>query len=384
MSNDILNIKKMNEVFGKILAAIEESKSEIFDIAENIRKERNDFQIQLQQIKDSTLRVIIEVDSLEKLEKNSRRELLKVSKDFVKYREEDIRRAYEEASRLQVQLILKRQQEQELIQRRTEVEMLIKSSGRTLKKAESLTSKIGVVQEFLGGNIQDISNTLEDIKQKHIIGRKIISAQEEERKRIARDIHDGPAQSLANLIIKAEVCEKLLEVDWEKTKEELQELKRCTRDSIKDIRKIIYNLRPMSIDDLGFVPALQRYIEKFQSDTDITVDFIILSQVALEDSIKSVSIFRIIQEVLNNTRKHAQATFVTIRIETNRSNISISIADNGVGFNVEDTKLQEKEDGGFGLVNIKERVELLNGTVEIKSEKDQGTTVIVNIPNEDE
>lgn len=374
----------MNEVFGKILAAIEESKSEIFDIAENIRKERNDFQIQLQQIKDSTLRVIIEVDSLEKLEKNSRRELLKVSKDFVKYREEDIRRAYEEASRLQVQLILKRQQEQELIQRRTEVEMLIKSSGRTLKKAESLTSKIGVVQEFLGGNIQDISNTLEDIKQKHIIGRKIISAQEEERKRIARDIHDGPAQSLANLIIKAEVCEKLLEVDWEKTKEELQELKRCTRDSIKDIRKIIYNLRPMSIDDLGFVPALQRYIEKFQSDTDITVDFIILSQVALEDSIKSVSIFRIIQEVLNNTRKHAQATFVTIRIETNRSNISISIADNGVGFNVEDTKLQEKEDGGFGLVNIKERVELLNGTVEIKSEKDQGTTVIVNIPNEDE
>lgn len=240
-----------------------------------------------------------------------------------------------------------------------------------------------IVQEFLGGNLQDINNTLEDIKQKHLLSRKIISAQEEERLRVARDIHDGPAQSLANLIIKAEVCEKLMDIDIEKSKSQLQELKRCTRESIKDIRKIIYNLRPMSIDELGLVPALQRYIENFQRDTDITVDFVILSQVNLEDSIKSLSIFRIVQEVLNNIRKHACASFVRIRIDMNRSNISISIVDNGVGFDVEGVKVHDKETGGFGLINIKERVELLNGSLEIKSELNKGTSVIINIPKEE-
>lgn len=235
----------------------------------------------------------------------------------------------------------------------------------------------------LGGNLQDINNTLEDIKQKHLLSRKIISAQEEERLRVARDIHDGPAQSLANLIIKAEVCEKLMDIDIEKSKSQLQELKRCTRESIKDIRKIIYNLRPMSIDELGLVPALQRYIENFQRDTDITVDFVILSQVNLEDSIKSLSIFRIVQEVLNNIRKHACASFVRIRIDMNRSNISISIVDNGVGFDVEGVKVHDKETGGFGLINIKERVELLNGSLEIKSELNKGTSVIINIPKEE-
>lgn len=379
-----MSVTKMNEVFKKILSAIEESKTEIFDIAENISKECNELQTQLETIKENVSKIIKEVDELGKTEKNSRRELLEVSRDFVKYKEIDIRMAYEKANALQIHLILKKQQEHELIKRRTEVEMRLKNSEKTLEKAEQLTSKLGVVQDFLGGNMQDIANTLEGIKQKHIIGRKIISAQEEERKRVARDIHDGPAQSLANLIIKAEVCEKLLDVDIEKSKEELRELRKCTRESIKDIRKIIYNLRPMSIDDLGFVPALQRYIERFQSDTNITVDFIILSQVALEDSIKSVSIFRIIQEVLNNTRKHAHATFVEVRIEMNSNDIAISIMDNGVGFNVEDTKLQDKEDGGFGLVNMRERVELLNGNIEIKSEENIGTTVLVSIPKEDE
>lgn len=383
MDHNIINVTKMNEIFQRILQSIEESKAEIFDIAENIRKEYNELRMQLEITKENVLRVIKEVEELENLEKASRRELLKVSKDFVKYREEDIRIAYEKANSLQIEVLLKRQKEQELIKRRTELEMRLKNSEKTLEKAEHLTSKMCIVQEFLGGNLQDINNTLEDIKQKHLLSRKIISAQEEERLRVARDIHDGPAQSLANLIIKAEVCEKLMDIDIEKSKSQLQELKRCTRESIKDIRKIIYNLRPMSIDELGLVPALQRYIENFQRDTDITVDFVILSQVNLEDSIKSLSIFRIVQEVLNNIRKHACASFVRIRIDMNRSNISISIVDNGVGFDVEGVKVHDKETGGFGLINIKERVELLNGSLEIKSELNKGTSVIINIPKEE-
>lgn len=374
----------MNEVFAKVLTAIEESKTEIFDIAENVRKEYKKLQIQIEMIKENVNQLIKEVDAIEVLEKNSRRELLKVSRDFAIYEEEDIRKAYEKANMFQIQLSLKRQHEKELIQKRTEIEIRLKNTEKTLKKAENLTSKISIVQEFLGDTLQDIHNTMEDIKQRHIVGRKIIQAQEEERKRIARDIHDGPAQSLANLVIKAEVCEKLLDIDKERTKGELRELKRCIRESIKDIRKIIYNLRPTAIDDLGLIPSLQRYIENFENDTDIPVDFTILSQVDLKDSIKSLSIFRIIQEALNNIGKHANATTAKINIEMNRKNIFIDIIDDGIGFDLQKVNSQYREDGGLGLLNIEERVKLLNGDIVIKSKINKGTLIKVDIPMEDE
>lgn len=109
MDHNIINVTKMNEIFQRILQSIEESKAEIFDIAENIRKEYNELRMQLEITKENVLRVIKEVEELENLEKASRRELLKVSKDFVKYREEDIRIAYEKANSLQIEVLLKRQ-----------------------------------------------------------------------------------------------------------------------------------------------------------------------------------------------------------------------------------------------------------------------------------
>lgn len=383
MKDYLVDSTRMNDIFKKIIVAIEESKTEIFDIAENIRKEMEELKNQLKAIKEHVHELIKEVDKLEVLEKKSRMQLLHVSRDFNKYNEEDIRQAYESANNLQIQLILKRQEEQNFIKKRTEVEIRLKNTERTLEKAEGLTSRIGVVQEFLGGNLEDINNTLEDIKQRHIIGKKIIRAQEEERKRVARDIHDGPAQSLANVVIKAEVCEKLINVDIEKSRRELQELKKCVRESIKDIRKIIYNLRPTSIDDIGLVPTVQRYIKDFQMETGIEVDFIILSQIDLEDPIKSLSIFRIIQEALNNVKKHAEAKSVKIRVEMTGTDLSLIIADNGIGFDMDILNIQTTEDSGFGLLNIKERAELLKGRLIIESQVNQGTKIVVNIPRVD-
>ena len=382
MGTETMSSKKINDIFEKVLNVVEESKSEIIDITEGIRKKYDDLIIQLENIKENVQRLIKEVDELEILEKQSQKKLLEVSKDFVKYEEKDIRFAYEQANILQVQLMLKRQYEQEMLNRRTEVEMRLKTTEKELKKAENLTSKIGVAHEFLGGNVQDISNALEKIEEKHLLGRKIISVQEEERKRVARDIHDGPAQALANLVIKSEVCEKLIDIDKKKAKKELRELKEVTRDSINDIRTIIYNLSPMSIDDLGFIPALQRYAENFQDDSNIEVDFIVLSEEDLTDRIKNISIFRIVQEVLNNVKKHSQATFVIIKIEIGKKNISIHIRDNGVGFDIENIQCPNIS-GGFGLNNIKERAELLNGNVEIISIINEGTTIKINIPKED-
>ncbi|KAB3529022.1 sensor histidine kinase [Alkaliphilus serpentinus] len=382
MVNGSYDIEEMNSILNKTVAAIEESKEAIFDIAENARKACNSIKKQLEETKQKMKTLLQEVELVEALEKNGRKRLLQVSKDFSKYSEEDIKKAYQQANELQIKLILKRQEENDLFRYRTELEMRFKQSEDTLKKAEELVSKIGVAMEYLTGNLQDLTTTLEDIQVKQNIGRRIIRAQEEERQRVARDIHDGPAQTFANVIIKAEICEKLMDIDKEKSKIELQVLRNILREGVKDIRKIIYNLRPMAIDDLGFIPMVQRYIEVFQKDTGIAVDFIILSQSQMEDQVKNLSIFRVIQESLNNIKKHSGAKNVKIKLEMNKKGISLYIIDDGIGFELNENEMEIRDDGGFGITNMKERVELLNGSLQIRSEVNKGTKINVNIPYE--
>src|SRR5690606_17272813 len=104
----------------------------------------------------------------------------------------------------------------------------------------------------------------------------IIRAQEEERRRIARGIHDGPAQSLANLVLRAEYCEQLLDKRPELLKQELQSLKQFARNNLEDIRKIIFDLRPMDLDDLGLIPAIQRYATDFSVTHQIPVEVVVM------------------------------------------------------------------------------------------------------------
>ncbi len=383
MANESFKPENINVILSKTIVAIEESKEAIFEIAENARKECAKVKKQLEDIKQRILQSMKEVEELEAHEKNSRRRLIEVSKDFNKYKEIDIKIAYERASELQIKLLFKRQEESDLMRSRSELELRYKSSEDILKKAEDLTSKIGVTLEYLSGSLQGITNTLEDIQERQAIGKKIIRAQEEERQRVAREIHDGPAQSLANVLLKAELSEKLIDIDVEKAKLELQDLRKVLREGVKDIRKIIYNLRPMSLDDIGFVPTMQRFVETFQDENKVKVDFTILSQVPLEDPIKNLTIFRIIQESLNNVRKYAKANSVKITLEISKKSIILNIIDDGIGFDIEESGYQLREDGGFGLLNIKERVELLKGSVQISSEVDKGTQIFVNIPNEE-
>jgi len=370
------------KVLKRTMEAIAEGKKDIFEITEASRNEYSGLKKELEEFKVKVQLLIKEVEVLEHQEQISRKILVAVSKNFSRHTEQDIKRAYENANNLQVKLALKRQEEKDLIKRRTDLELRSKNAQNILKRSESLVSKVCVAFDFLNGDLEDISDTLEDMSQRSILGRRIIQVQEEERQRIARDIHDGPAQDLTNAVIKTEVCEKLIDLDISRAKSEIQELKKILRNSIKDIRGTIYNLHPMALDDIGFIPTIQRYIEDFQSDTKIEVDFIILSKVEIEDNIKNVALFRIVQESLNNIRKHSKATLVKIKIEMTRSNIYLLVEDNGVGFNIQDVKGHNRYEGGFGLLNMQERIELLNGEFEIKSEKNYGTKIIINIHNE--
>jgi two-component system sensor histidine kinase DegS len=379
-----IDIKKINEIVKNTIEAIEKGKNEIFEIAERARIECKNLELLVEEIKRKTAVVIQEVDRLELQEKDSRNKLVSVSKNFSLYSEPDIKAAYENAKNLQIKITLKRQEEKELIRQRTDMEKRLKNSYEVVKKAENLVSQVGVVMGYLSGNLQDVVGHLEDIQQRQIMGIKVLKAQEEERQRIARDIHDGPAQLMANLVIKAEICEKLIDRDVDKAKFELNQLKSVGRECLKDVRKIIYDLRPMSLDDLGLVPTIQRFILNFEEETHINVSLSVIAKNEIINSTVQLSLFRIVQEALNNVRKHAQSTTVVIKLEIINKTINLLILDDGVGFNVELKMKSCKEESGFGLLAMRERVELLKGCIEIDSNLGTGTRIKITIPVGDE
>jgi two-component system sensor histidine kinase DegS len=379
-----MDIKKINEIVKNTIDAVEKGKNEIFEIAERARIECKNIELLVEEIKKKTAIVIKEVDQLELQEKDSRKKLVSVSKNFSQYSETDIKSAYENAKNLQIKITLKRQEERELIRQRTDLEKRLKNSYEVVKKAENLVSQVGVVMGYLSGNLQDVVGQLEDIQQRQVMGIKVLKAQEEERQRIARDIHDGPAQLMANLVIKAEICEKLIDRDVDKAKFELGQLKSIGRECLKDVRKIIYDLRPMSLDDLGLVPTIQRFILNFEEETHINVSFSVIAKNEIINSTVQLSLFRIIQEALNNVRKHAQASTVVIKLEIINKTINILIFDDGIGFNVETKMKSCKEESGFGLLAMRERADLLKGNIEIDSNLGTGTRIKISIPVGDE
>jgi two-component system sensor histidine kinase DegS len=208
----------------------------------------------------------------------------------------------------------------------------------------------------------------------------IIDAQESERQRLSRQMHDGPAQALSNFIVQAEITNKLFDLDQSKAKEELLNLKNTATSTFQKIRNYIIDLRPMMLDDLGLFPTVRRYAEAFkdQYHTDVSVG--IYGQEQRFESYLEVMLFRAIQELLRNAYEHNQENTgklkIEIQITVDEANIRVNVSDNGNGFNP-DTLSQTS---GLGLKLIRERVEMLGGLFEIDSSLGQGCNVIIQVP----
>ncbi|TYQ12962.1 UNVERIFIED_CONTAM: two-component system sensor histidine kinase DegS [Acetivibrio alkalicellulosi] len=381
MANLKVDISNLDRIIKKTVEAINDSKSELYDIAEGARSECKSLEQELDELKKLAQETMEKVSFLEVELKESKKELMIVSKNHDKYSEAQIKKAYEKADRLRMDLLIKKEQEQYYIKRRNDLEIRLNESYKTVKKADNLISHIGVSLGYLTGDLNDVSEQLEDIQQRQMLGIKVIKAQEEERQRVARDIHDGPAQSMSNIVLKAEICERLVESEPDKVKSELKLLKSVVRETLQDIRRIIYNLRPMSLDDLGLIPTLQRYITTYQEESGTKVSF--KTRGFFEDikPMISLTVFRLVQEAINNIKKHAQANNVTINLETNNKELKLIIFDDGRGFDTSILTINsDNTDSGFGLFSMRERVELLDGKFEIQSNLGNGTRLNVFVP----
>ncbi|MGB8982346.1 MAG: sensor histidine kinase, partial [Anaerolineales bacterium] len=210
--------------------------------------------------------------------------------------------------------------------------------------------------------------------------RRVVAAQESERQRIARDLHDETGQSLTAIGMGLRGLSGKLGPGNKESQGTLHKLEALATDSLKELQRLISDLRPSHLDDLGLSAALRWYAGRIQEHSTISVRVDILGEERdLEDAVK-ITIFRIIQESLNNIIKHAQASHVNIHLRFEDKNVRISVRDNGIGFDLDRAKKNSASRPSLGLAGMQERAALLGGSVSVQSRPAYGTEVEALIP----
>ena len=205
--------------------------------------------------------------------------------------------------------------------------------------------------------------------------RQVFQIIEEERMRIARDMHDGPAQSMANLVLQAEILERLIVRDPNLVVKELDDLKNGVRHVLDDTRRLIFDLRPMTLDDLGLVPTLRRFVREFSERSGVQAHLRVVGVESRLPGALEPTLFRIIQEALNNARKHARASNVEVVVMFQAGSVSAVVKDDGIGMDVAATEARLDGTRNLGLISMRERADLEKGRFEIRSQIGKGTEV---------
>lgn len=370
-------MKTLDRILDKMVETVGHSKDEIFRIGEQCRTDVESLTKELKELKQEVIKVIEEGNILEIKVRFARKRLAEVSKFFQQYTEEQVRQAYEKAHHLQMNLILNRQQEKQLRVRRDDIERQLQGLQATIERADDLVSQISVVMNYLDSDLKYVGELLENAIEKQHFGFKIIEAQEEERKRLSREIHDGPAQMLANVMMRSDLIERIYhERSGEEAISEIRSLRKMVRSALHEVRRIIYDLRPMALDDLGLVPTLKKYLTTTEEyHGNIQISFVQHGNGQRLPNNYEVALFRLIQESVQNAIKHADASEIQVKFEQTQKLVTAIIKDNGKGFDV-----NERRTESFGIIGMEERVELLDGELSIDSKIGIGTIVIIQIP----
>lgn len=378
MATKGLDSKVLDSILEKMVNTVDYSKEEIFRIGEQSRQEFVTLTDELNDIKERVGTIIDEVDRLENHSRFARKRLSEVSSQFNKYSEDEIRNAYEKAHELQMQLTVVKQEEKQLRERRDELERRLVGLQETIERADHLVGQISVVLNYLNSDFKMVGELLEDAKQKQAFGLKIIEAQEEERRKLSREIHDGPAQMLANVMLRSQIIDKVYKESPEQGVKEIHDLRKMVRSALYEVRRIIYDLRPMALDDLGLIPTLKKYLSTIEEYNDETkISFVCIGSEKRIPSKYEVALFRLVQEAVQNALKHAEAREIVVKLELARKHVTVVVKDNGKGFDI-----REKKQDSFGLIGMRERVDLLDGNLTIDSSVGAGTVVMIQVPME--
>jgi len=234
-----------------------------------------------------------------------------------------------------------------------------------------------IVAGGVGGNAGGAASSASAAKSQMAGIEMIVNAQEAERQRLSRQMHDGPAQALSNFILQTEIAMRLLDVDPAQARDELGNLKNSAMGTFQKVRNFIFELRPMMLDDLGLVPTLRKYSDAFKEQSGLEVSVMVTGAERRLESYLEVMIFRAVQELLGNASRHSQATMIKVQIDLGNEFIRVNVEDNGKGFAPE--TLQDST--SLGLKLIRERAEMLGGVFEVESAPGSGARISFTVPS---
>jgi len=275
---------------------------------------------------------------------------------------EDIKEAYEALADVQQRLFTMRGQLEKL-----------QSDQRNLERLSELQRRIIELSDGLGTMPSGRRSRPE---QPNVI--RVIQTEEAVRQGLVRKMHDSVASSISNFILQAEICQRFFDVNPDRARTELNALKNSAGSTFSNVKDFIFDLRPMMLDDLGVVPTLRRYAESFQEKNGIPVPITVTGVERRLESHIEVTVFRNVQELLQNALSHAQATNIQLSLDLAQEQVTVVVEDNGSGFNTDDALNENSRT--IGLSTLRERTEMLGGELNIQSNLGQGTRVEFVIP----
>jgi two-component system sensor histidine kinase DegS len=346
--------------------AEEETKSPLEELVEDSRKEYEQVQLELREIDVLVKQSTGEVDKLAQRNAQITNKVRQIEATFDTVPRDDIQETYNAFQDAQKRLFMMRGQLEKLQSDQKNLQRYSDQLRRLLEATEGA---------FVGR--RDGPPGV-GAAQPAIV--RVIEAQEHERQLLVEMMHDGPAQALTNLILQAEICERLFDKDAGRTREELANLRKAVTDTFQEVRSIMFDLRPMMLDDLGLIPTLKKYIEGFQEKSGLPTNLTITGQERRLESHTEATIFRVIQELVTNAREHAHCTSIEVSLDVDEAWVRSSVEDNGTGFDVEEVMQAVSQYKTIGLATLRERVEMLGGQLNIDSGVGRGTKVSLEIP----
>lgn len=285
------------------------------------------------------------------------------------YPREDIKEAYSASQAAQLRLVMLRSQAERLQARK----VILESQSNQLRSFLDVADQIPGLRSP-GAGLESSPSAADSVIM------RIIEAQEGERQRLARQMHDGPAQSLTNLILQAEIVERSFDVGTDEARSELLNLKKAVNATFEKTMDFIFELSPMMLDDLGAVPTIRRYIQDFQEKSGLSITLDVVGEERRLAPYVEVTAFRVIQELLHNAWQHAHASHVQVGLNLQSHTVEVTVEDDGSGFDVDEVTASAKERKTLGIVTMQQRLEMLGGTLRFDSSLGRGTKVSMRVP----
>ena len=386
---------QLRRLLTNTIDTIEDNKTQIFDIYQNTRSEVDDARERLAELKKRVAEKIERVDALATEEQKAKQRLAEVSRNFAEHTEDEIRKTYEAVSIIQINLAIEREKEQMMRAERDKLEIRLRYLYNVVVRAEHMALSIGSVLSYLSTQVSGVIWKIEAVQKDKFVGARIIKATEEERYRISRELHDGPAQDLANALFTTTITERLMDQDMAEAKKTLVELREEIRGCLTGVRQIIFDMRPMALDDLGLPQAVEQLVRLFGERGKLRGTFSLEGTYYALPKHVEIAIFRIVQEALNNVVHHAKTDKVRVRMHYTDQALTVLIADDGVGFDP-NRRVEEPEDADdaldmetqrrqrgrhFGMIGMEERAKIIGAAIQILSEPGKGTKVHLRVEN---